>query len=101
MKLYEAISNSIYDDRIDYEMKDINYFNSNEPRYCLEILMEKGFNKDLTCFGNEVILLNDSNNLKIHIHTDYPKKVISLCEKSERIFEVKKDDMYRQIGIIE
>ena len=101
MKLYEAISNSIYDNRIDYEMKDINYFNSNEPRYCLEILMKKGFNEDLTCFGNEVILLNDSNNLKIHIHTDYPEKVISLCENSGRIFEVKKDDMYRQIGIIE
>lgn len=99
--MYEAISNSVYDDRIDYEVKDINYFNLNEPRYCLEILMEKGFNDDLTCFGNEVILLNDSNNLKIHIHTDYPEKVISLCEKSGRIFEVKKDDMYRQIGIIE
>ena len=55
----------------------------------------------MTCFGNEVILLNDSNNLKIHIHTDYPEKVISLCEKSGRIFEVKKDDMYRQMGIIE
>ena len=99
--MYEAISNSVYDDRIDYEVKDISYFNSSEPRYCLEILMEKGFNEDLTCFGNEVILLNDSNNLKIHIHTDYPEKVISLCEKSGRIFEVKKDDMYRQMGIIE
>ena len=99
--MYEAISNSVYDDRIDYEVKDISYFNSNEPRYCLEILMEKGFNGDLTSFGNEIILLNDSNNLKIHIHTDYPEKVISLCEKSGRIFEVKKDDMYRQMGIIE
>ena len=99
--MYEAISNSVYDDRIDYEVKDISYFNSNEPRYCLEILMEKGFNGDLTSFGNEIILLNDSNNLKIHVHTDYPEKVISLCEKCGRIFEVKKDDMYRQMGIIE
>lgn len=78
-----------------------------EERYCLDFLLLKKVNKELTAklktFGSEVIIASSSNFLtsskdmtKIHIHTNTPDKVIETVKHYGKVEQVKIEDMEKQ-----
>ncbi len=72
-------------------------------RYCTECLIEgedinhKTLRQQLETIGDSLIVAGSSKKTKIHIHTNEPANVFSLCHKYGSIFGEKADDMAQQI----
>ncbi len=75
---------------------DINY------RYCTECRI-KGSNIDkknlrtkLKKIGDSLIVAGSSNRIHVHIHSNKPAQVFSMCERFGDVDEQKADDMFHQ-----
>jgi DAK2 domain fusion protein YloV len=75
---------------------DINY------RYCTECRI-KGANIDkkdlrgkLKKIGDSLIVAGSSNRIHVHIHSNKPAQVFSMCERFGDVDEQKADDMFHQ-----
>lgn len=82
--------------------REINY------RYCTEfLLMPKEKDLDLTRvrlmlnpFGDEIFTIKSNDMIKVHIHTNQPKKVLEIVENVGTIGSIKVDDMKRQQRVL-
>ena len=71
-------------------------------RFCTECLIS-GVNLDrsklkskLTEWGDSIVVAGNNSKMKVHIHTDQPKKVIHMCQTFGMVSDEKADDMIRQ-----
>lgn len=71
-------------------------------RYCTECLI-KGehldsalIQKNLTCFGDSMVIAGSDTKIKIHIHTNDPQAVFAHCRDYGTVVGEKVDDMIRQ-----
>ena len=82
--------------------REINY------RYCTEFLLKpKEKNIDLTRirlmlnpFGDEIFTIKSNDTVKVHIHTNQPKKVFEIVENIGNIGSIKVDDMKKQQRVL-
>lgn len=71
-------------------------------KYCTELLLfgqgmdEKRVRKVLSEYGDSVLVVGDGKALKIHIHTDYPGKVLNYCGLLGDMRSIKIDNMLEQ-----
>ena len=70
--------------------------------FCTECLIS-GVNLDrsklkskLTEWGDSIVVAGSKSKMKVHIHTDQPKKVIHMCQTFGTVSDEKADDMIRQ-----
>jgi len=71
-------------------------------RYCTECLIS-GKNLDrnllksqLAELGDSIVVAGSVSKVKVHIHTDSPKKIMKICQQSGVVSDEKADDMLRQ-----
>lgn len=76
-----------------------------EYGYCTEFILElklpKNFNKDkfqvaLSRFGGSMVIVQDDNIVKIHIHSKTPGKVLSFALRFGQFLKIKIDNMTLQ-----
>ena len=71
-------------------------------RYCTECLINGNkldrsrLKNRLNEMGDSIVVAGTASKLKVHIHTDHPKKVINLCQELGTVSDEKADDMLRQ-----
>ena len=71
-------------------------------RYCTECLIQGSeldrsrLKNRLNDMGDSIVVAGTASKLKVHIHTDHPKKVINLCQELGTVSDEKADDMLRQ-----
>lgn len=71
-------------------------------RYCTEALLEveshsgEALKKELSAFGDSLIIAGNDHRTKIHIHSNTPEKVFQVLRKKGKILQQKADDMVRQ-----
>ncbi len=74
-------------------------------QYCTEYVMEKPedppqeISHELKEYGDSIELLEDTNYIKIHLHTNDPNAVLERLEKYAPVQLVKKDDMIHQASL--
>ncbi len=75
---------------------DINY------RYCTECRIKgsgidrKELRSKLKNIGDSLIVAGSSNRIHVHIHSNKPAQVFSMCERFGDVDEQKADDMFHQ-----
>lgn len=78
---------------------------SGEFGYCTELIIDiksvKGFSKrkfvaQIEKMGNSVVVVNDKNILKLHIHTKKPGKILDVCQKVGEFLKIKIENMTEQ-----
>ena len=90
-KIESQNKNQHYNEEID-----INY------RYCTECRVKeahidkKSLRKKLKEIGDSLIVAGSNNKIHVHIHSNKPAEVFSLCEKYGSVDEQKADDMFHQ-----
>ena len=71
-------------------------------RFCTECLISGNdldrskLKSKLTEWGDSIVVAGSNSRMKIHIHTDQPKKVIHMCQTFGTVSDEKADDMIRQ-----
>jgi len=71
-------------------------------RFCTECLINGNeldrskLKSKLTELGDSIVVAGNSSRMKVHIHTDHPKKVIHMCQNFGTVSDEKADDMIRQ-----
>ena len=71
-------------------------------RFCTECLINGNeldrskLKSKLTELGDSIVVAGSSSRMKVHIHTDHPKKVIHICQNFGTVSDEKADDMIRQ-----
>ena len=83
---------------MEYEGEELNY------RYDTQLLIEgKGLNEDKirehfnSCFNGDCLLVvGDSELIKIHFHTNEPWKVLEYGASLGEIYDIVVEDMFRQ-----
>lgn len=71
-------------------------------RYCTECLINGNkldrsrLKNRLNEMGDSIVVAGTASKLKVHIHTDHPKKVINMCQELGTVSDEKADDMLRQ-----
>ncbi len=83
---------------MEYEGEELNY------RYDTQLLIEgKGLDEDKirehfnTCFvGDCLLVVGDSELIKIHFHTNEPWKVLEYGASIGEIYDIVVEDMFRQ-----
>lgn len=71
-------------------------------RYCTECLINGNkldrsrLKNQLNEMGDSIVVAGTASKLKVHIHTDHPKKIINLCQELGTVSDEKADDMLRQ-----
>ena len=83
---------------MEYEGEELNY------RYDTQLLIEgKGLDEDKirehfnNCFDGECLLVvGDSELIKIHFHTNEPWKVLEYGASLGEIYDIVVEDMFRQ-----
>ncbi len=75
-------------------------------RYCTEVLLKKGAHFDraevesgLIALGDSVVISENENMLRVHIHTNNPSKVIEKLYDKGTIIESKADNMISQFEL--
>jgi len=77
-----------------------------EHRYCTEALIKgqdirlDAIRKQLTQFGDSVVVAGSKTTARIHLHTGKPDEVMAELSKIGQIVEQKADDMLRQYQAI-
>jgi DAK2 domain fusion protein YloV len=70
--------------------------------YCTEFLIEgedldvDGIRDEIESFGNSVLVVGDSELVKVHVHTDDPSRVITLAARYGRLDRLNVGDMSTQ-----
>lgn len=71
----------------------------NKPRYNVELSVggeekQVGILEDLLSeVGEKVEIFPENGNLRVHVHTDEPELVFSLCTKIGKLSKIKVDDL--------
>jgi hypothetical protein len=71
-------------------------------RFCTECIIQGSnlnqtiLKKSLMSLGDSIVVAGHSLKQKIHIHTDNPKRVFTLCNTFGKVSDEKADDMIRQ-----
>jgi hypothetical protein len=80
---------------------DINY------RYCTECrikgsnIKKQDLRAQLKKNGDSLIVAGSKNTIHVHIHSNKPAQVFSLCEKFGNVDEQKADDMFHQQQLLD
>ena len=80
---------------------DINY------RYCTECrikgsnIKKQDLREQLKKNGDSLIVAGSKNTIHVHIHSNKPAQVFSLCEKFGNVDEQKADDMFHQQQLLD
>lgn len=78
---------------------------SGEFGYCTEVIVQiknlEKFSKDkfvsqIEKLGNSVVVVNDNDILKLHVHTVKPGKILNNCQKLGEFLNVKIENMTQQ-----
>jgi len=75
---------------------------SENYRYCTECVVVNdpvdrvGLKEAIMDYGDSIVIAGTKTKAKIHIHTDDPKKIVTLCGQFGTISGEKADDMFRQ-----
>tara|TARA_Y100000996_G_C22556625_1_gene655728 strand:+ start:2774 stop:4579 length:1806 start_codon:yes stop_codon:yes gene_type:complete len=78
-------------------------YENSKFQFCTECIVEnenisrKSLKQKLSDLGDSFILAGNKRKVKIHIHTNNPSKVFSICESFGEIKNQKADDMHAQI----
>ncbi len=73
-----------------------------EYRYCTEAMLvtteqnENELKTSLMEYGDSLLVISDNGHLKLHIHTNEPKNVITNFSRNGDLYSVKVDDMISQ-----
>jgi len=105
---YEEIMNSsiITDMNLDESISvnnNIEEYENSKFQFCTECIIEndditrKDVREKLSDLGDSFILAGNKRKVKIHIHTNNPSKVFSICESFGNVKNQKADDMHAQI----
>ncbi len=78
-------------------------FVQGSPRYCTEILVEgdglpdeKTVRSALSQDSEELLVIRAENVLKVHLHTDHPRKAVDYCATLGTVAAHKAEDMFAQ-----
>ena len=97
----EIISTLKIDESIP--ISNMENYNNLEFQFCTECLIEgndidrPSIKKQLSNLGDSFILAGNKMKVKIHIHTNSPDEVFTICESCGKIKKQKADDMYNQV----
>ena len=75
---------------------DINYRYCTECRVKGSLINKKELREKLKKIGDSLIVAGSENTIHVHIHSNKPAQVFSLCEKFGNVDEQKADDMFHQ-----
>lgn len=74
--------------------------------YCTEMMVRFGKNKkafdeqefrqDMSQFGDSLLVINDEEIVKVHVHTEYPGKVFNYGQQSGELIKLKVENMREQ-----
>ncbi|HDA8870338.1 TPA: fatty acid kinase catalytic subunit FakA [Staphylococcus aureus] len=74
--------------------------------YCTEMMVRFGKNKkafdeqefrqDMSQFGNSLLVINDEEIVKVHVHTEYPGKVFNYGQQYGELIKLKVENMREQ-----
>ncbi|HHR7093674.1 TPA: fatty acid kinase catalytic subunit FakA [Staphylococcus aureus] len=74
--------------------------------YCTEMMVRFGKNKkafdeqefrqDMSQFGDSLLVINDEEIVKVHVHTEYPGKVFNYCQQYGELIKLKVENMREQ-----
>ncbi|EMM1249951.1 fatty acid kinase catalytic subunit FakA [Staphylococcus aureus] len=74
--------------------------------YCTEMMVRFGKNKkafdeqefrqDLSQFGDSLLVINDEEIVKVHVHTEYPGKVFNYGQQYGELIKLKVENMREQ-----
>lgn len=74
--------------------------------YCTEMMVRFGKNKkafdeqefrqDMSQFGDSLLVINDEEILKVHVHTEYPGKVFNYGQQYGELIKLKVENMREQ-----
>ncbi|HHW9561805.1 TPA: fatty acid kinase catalytic subunit FakA [Staphylococcus aureus] len=74
--------------------------------YCTEMMVRFGKNKkafdeqefrqDMSQFGDSLLVINDEEIVKVHVHTEYPGKVFNYGQQYGELIKVKVENMREQ-----
>lgn len=71
-------------------------------QYCCEIIIKEGaknsneIQREIAALGSSLLIIEDEENLKVHLHTDYPGKLIDALHSYGELFKIKVDNMKHQ-----
>ncbi|HCW8074818.1 TPA: fatty acid kinase catalytic subunit FakA [Staphylococcus aureus] len=74
--------------------------------YCIEMMVRFGKNKkafdeqefrqDMSQFGDSLLVINDEEIVKVHVHTEYPGKVFNYGQQYGELIKLKVENMREQ-----
>ncbi|HDD3183605.1 TPA: fatty acid kinase catalytic subunit FakA [Staphylococcus aureus] len=74
--------------------------------YCTEMMVRFGKNKkafdeqefrqDMSQFGDSLLVINDEEIVKVHVHTEYPGKVFNYGQQYGKLIKLKVENMREQ-----
>lgn len=74
--------------------------------YCTEMMVrfgknkkafdEQGFRQDMSRFGDSLLVINDEEIVKVHVHTEYPGKVFNYGQQYGELIKLKVENMREQ-----
>ncbi|HCU7619850.1 TPA: fatty acid kinase catalytic subunit FakA [Staphylococcus aureus] len=74
--------------------------------YCTEMMVrfgknkkafdEKEFRQDMSQFGDSLLVINDEEIVKVHVHTEYPGKVFNYGQQYGELIKLKVENMREQ-----
>ena len=101
--IYSGIVEEMTTEAITETPSVIESISFNEKyRFCTECLINGNeldrskLKSKLTELGDSIVVAGSSSRMKVHIHTDHPKKVIHICQNFGTVSDEKADDMIRQ-----
>jgi len=101
--IYSGIVEEMTTEEITETPSVIESISFNEKyRFCTECLISGNeldrskLKSKLTELGDSIVVAGSSSRIKVHIHTDHPKKVIHMCQNFGTVSDEKADDMIRQ-----
>jgi DegV family protein with EDD domain len=90
---------------IEKHINILSNFEIEKNRYCTQFYIEtkkpaQFFKNYLKELGDSLVVAGDDGHIQIHIHTDYPEKVMACLVNEERIISQKIEDMRLSSAII-
>ncbi len=93
----EELSNKDFKD-----LKDININTDIKFIYCTELLVTgkriktKRLREDIESYGDSAMVVGDENMVKIHVHTNFPNKVLKRAIREGELHEIQINNMIDQ-----
>ena len=87
---------------IDEDVNNIDATTNEKYRYCTECIIigenipRRKLQEALMDHGDSIVLAGTKTKAKVHIHSDEPKKIFSICSEYGSISGEKTDDMIKQ-----